>query len=165
VTNAWPFGEGAAPGRGKLSTPLPTPGLAEGRTSDTKPASILRIGVKEMSAADTRPLSAILWGLVFRGPAERPTAPQPFMPALPPGTEGGVPPFPIGRCELTLGSAPFRRLAELVGFGNRGMRDCATPNSTRLPLSQRYAVGMADLIKIGAPDNENRQVQQGNSGQ
>jgi hypothetical protein len=44
VTNAWPFGEGAAPGRGKLSTPLPTPGLAEGRTSDTKPASILRIG-------------------------------------------------------------------------------------------------------------------------
>ena len=37
VTNAWPFGEGAAPGWGTLSTPLPTPGLAQGRTSDTKP--------------------------------------------------------------------------------------------------------------------------------
>jgi hypothetical protein len=47
------------------------------------------------------------------------------------GTKGDVPRFPIGRCEGTLSSAPFRRLAELVGFGNRGMRDCATPNSTR----------------------------------
>ena len=36
--------EGAAPAWGKLSTPLPTPGLAQGRTSDTKPASIIRKG-------------------------------------------------------------------------------------------------------------------------
>jgi hypothetical protein len=38
------IGEGAAPGWGKLSTPLPTRGLAQGRTSDAKPSSILRGG-------------------------------------------------------------------------------------------------------------------------
>ena len=56
------------------------------------------------------------------------------------GTKGGVLCFPIGRCEGTLGSAPFRRLAELVGFGNRGMRDCATPNSTALLLGERAQI-------------------------
>ena len=41
--------EGAAPGWGKLSTPLPTPGLAQGRTSHTKPASIIPPAVNEIS--------------------------------------------------------------------------------------------------------------------
>jgi hypothetical protein len=36
---------------------------------------------------------------------------------------------PSGIAKGTLGSAPFPRLAEFVGLGNRGMRDCATPNS------------------------------------
>jgi hypothetical protein len=70
-------------------------------------------------------------GMGFRGPAERPVH-RPFMPALRHGTKDAVLRFPIGRCEGTLGSAPFRRLAELVGFGDKGTRDCATPNSTDL---------------------------------
>lgn len=37
--------------------------------------------------------------------------------------------FLVGRCEGTLDSAPFRRLAARVSFGNTGTRDFATPNS------------------------------------
>jgi hypothetical protein len=79
--------EGAAPGWGKLSTPLPTPGLAQGRTSDTKPASILRGGGRKnvsrgwcaRSLAITAP--CLCWvtlcalGMGFRGLAKRPAPP------------------------------------------------------------------------------------------
>jgi len=68
-----------------------------------------------------------------------------------PGTKGGVPRFPIGRCRETLGSAPFRRLAELVGFGNRGMRDCATPNSTRLPPGRTTPAGNGPISLRSEP--------------
>jgi hypothetical protein len=74
-------------------------------------------------------------GMGFRGPAENPLHRGPCSPALRHGTKGIFRCFPIRRCEGTLGSAPFRRLAELVGFENTGMRDCATPNSTCLPLA------------------------------
>src|SRR6516162_1031305 len=46
------------------------------------------------------------------------------------GTKGVVPRSPVGRCGETLDSAPFRRLAELASFGDTGMRDFATLNST-----------------------------------
>jgi hypothetical protein len=61
--------------------------------------------------------------------------------ALRHGTKGGVLCLPTGRREGTLGSAPFRRLAELVGFGDRGTRDCATPNSTDLDCDLRTIFG------------------------
>jgi hypothetical protein len=45
------------------------------------------------------------------------------------------------------------------------MRDCATPNSVRLSLSERYPVGMSRSHQDRSPGNESRQVQQDNSGQ
>ena len=103
--------------------------------------------VKEMSAADDAP---VLSRSPLRVSAERlvrfgdglsqtrreARSTGPFMPAFRHGTTGGDLCFPIGRCEGTLGSAPFRRLAELVGFGNRGMRDCATPNPPHPSLAR-----------------------------
>jgi hypothetical protein len=112
-------------------------GLGQGRTSDAKPSSIVCWGrSKEMSvAADcARSLAIALLsplsdfcalGTGFRGPAHSLFRRGPLCPLLRHGTKGGVLCFPIRRCEGTLYGAPFRRLAELVGFGNRGMRDCA----------------------------------------
>jgi hypothetical protein len=56
--------------------------------------------------------------------------------ALVAGTKGGVPRFPIGRCEGTLYGARPRRLAGSVSFGTAGMRDCATPHSMRLSIGE-----------------------------
>jgi hypothetical protein len=93
-------------------------------------------------------------GMGFRGPAERPLH-RPFMPALRHGTKDAALRFPIGRCEGTLGSAPFRRLAELVGFEDRGTRDCATPKlyrpglwSSSLELLRRR--GSISLVPVPA---------------
>jgi hypothetical protein len=146
-----PRQEGAAPGWGKLSTPLPTQAWPRAGPVTPSPLRSYAPAVKEMSAADDAP---VLSRSPLRVSAERlvrfedglsrtrreARSTGPFMPALRRGTKGGDLCFSIGRCEGTLGSAPFRRLAELVGFGNTGMRDCATPNSTPLPLGERAQI-------------------------
>jgi hypothetical protein len=69
--------------------------------------------------------------------------------AIPHVTNGAIPRFPVGRCEGTLW-CPSRRLARLVSFGNTGMRDCATPNSTRL-LSANSRQEVGRYHHLGAP--------------
>jgi hypothetical protein len=83
------------------------------------------------------------------------------------GTKGAAQCFPIGRCEGTLYGALSRRLAGLVSFGNAGMRDYATPNSTRLPLSERYPLGMgrSHQDRIGASGEEDPQTERDNPSQ
>ena len=131
---------------GDIPDAAPHAGLAQGRTSDAKPALILRAGGQgnvsrgwcARSLTITPPFSAerlVRFGDGVSRTRREARSTGPFMPTLRHGMKGGVQCFPIGRCEGTLGSAPFRRLAELVGFGNTGMRDCATPNSTCLPLA------------------------------
>jgi hypothetical protein len=109
--------------------------------------------VKEMSAADDAP---VLSRSPLRVSAERLVrfgdglsrtlrevrSTGPFMPALRRGTKGGDLCFPIGSCEGTLGSAPFRRLAQLVGFGNRGRGTarCLTQRSFPWVNGHRSAV-------------------------
>src|SRR5205085_4761933 len=74
----------------------------------------------------------------FRGPAAHSTAA--LVPALRHGTKGGVLCSPPGVAKGRWVVLPFRRLAELVGFGDRGMRDCATPNSLQSACATTRAV-------------------------
>jgi hypothetical protein len=111
----------------------------------TKPASILR-GRRSrkcqprVTAAAALPrdrrsgsLLSYVWALRVGADPMRPTPPRPFVPSPPAWNEGWGSVFSDQALRRDACSAPFRRLAELVGFGNRGMRDCATPNSTRFP--------------------------------
>jgi hypothetical protein len=115
-------------------------GLAQGRTSDAKPALILRGGGQgNVRGGSLRPLSRdrrsvsllgdfCAWGWASADPPWAYSAAA--LGALTPAwNEGWGSVFPDQALRGTLCSAPFRRPAELVGFGNRGMRDCATPDS------------------------------------
>jgi hypothetical protein len=133
-------------GWGKLSTPLPTRTWLRAGPEMPSPRRSYAAAVKEMSAADDcarsfpilgsiallrklvgvgeQAFAGLPRGPLHRGPVWRPSARNEGGPLL-------VPPSGVakGRWVMLL----FERLAELVGFGERGMRDCATPNSTRLP--------------------------------
>jgi hypothetical protein len=146
--------EGAAPGWGKLSTPLPRPGLAQGRTSDTKPAlSIRPRRSRKCQPRMMRPFSRDHWSVAllsdlcafrmgFRGPAESPLHRGPCA-GTPAWNEGWRSVFPHRALRGTLGSAPFRMLAELVGFGNRG-KPAAAPDTVAGGGSSANTIGFGD---------------------
>jgi hypothetical protein len=97
-----------------------------------------------------RDLCALGWA--FADPARGPLH-RPFYADTPAWNEGWRSCFPIGRCEGTLGSAPFRRLADLVGFGDKGTRDCATPNSRNQSCARRMAEAGVDHDRAGTRYN------------
>jgi hypothetical protein len=100
----------------------------------------------DRSSSRNRNTATILFLLSFRGARPQHDTPQPPQRSPPCatwlGTKRGIPRFPVGRCGETLDSAPFRRLAELVSFGSKGMRDFVAPNCgcRRLGRSVRGAV-------------------------
>jgi hypothetical protein len=149
------FGEGAAPGWGKLSTPLPL-GFP-GRVIVAKPVDPTGRRSRKSQPRITAP-ALPRWVAPFLFCA--PSPPRPLWPERRVAFRVSPSGVAKGRC-----GAPSRRLAGLVSFGSAGMRDCATPNPTRLPLGQRYPVGMGRSHQDRSPGYEDRQVQQGNSGQ
>jgi hypothetical protein len=146
------FGKGAATGWGKLSTPLPTRAWPSAGPVTPSPLRTYAPAVKEMSAADGarvlsrshRSLSLLsdlcALGIGFRGPAERPAPPALLCRHSGMERRGAIHVSPSGVAKGRWVVLFFRRLVELVGFGNRLCGTARRLNSTPLPLGERAQI-------------------------
>jgi hypothetical protein len=104
-------------------------GASSGQIREAKPASMLRAGGQGNVSS----------GLLCRSLAiAAPRSVRDLWGGTRPGTKRADPRFLVRRCAGTPDSAPSRRLAGRVGFGNSGMRDCVTPNFPRPVACARW---------------------------
>jgi hypothetical protein len=119
------FGEGAAPGWGTLSTPLPTRAWPRAGPVTPSPVRSYASAVKEMSAADARPALRNVWGW-SSAHSPKGSLHRPFYAGTPEWNEGSHSVFPhqaLRRDAVWCSPSEACWISELRECGYAGLRD------------------------------------------